>query len=450
MHLNNNVVENLLKFKHGLNRIVTRESKKIEFKESFNWSNKSKYAKTMAAFANSEGGYIIFGVKDTPRDLIGLTSNNFESIDEEKITSYLNDVLSPEIIYEKGVYEINGISIGVIFTSEAKVKPVIAKKNDNDIKESDIYYRYNGRSEKIKYAELAALIQKEKNKEKQIWMRHLEKISKIGAENVAVLNTADGTIEGNNATIYIDEDIIKEIEFIKEGEFKEKSGSRTLKLIGEVKEMSGAIVLTSKTKLKGIRTRELFEAFLYGILHENTEPLEYIRALPYEKSRFMPIYFYITKAQITNEEFTNIIKSANTTGQSLLNGLVERVNGDKKIYKVGQLETSLIDENIIFTNYNDFINFVNNKPTSYRNNYKITLLYNLIRSQSKDYIYNFIDNEYNNILKCIMWLEIEYINDERNFIAKLMMKIFDDKYTYAPDLFRSVVCYLDKELYANN
>ena len=48
-----------------------RESSTIEFKESFNFGNMPKYSKTMAAFANNKGGYILFGIKDSPRELIG-------------------------------------------------------------------------------------------------------------------------------------------------------------------------------------------------------------------------------------------------------------------------------------------------------------------------------------------------------------------------------------------
>lgn len=58
----------------------SRESARVEFKESFNKGNTAKYANTMAAFANNNGGYIIFGVKDAPRFVIGLKSNNFENL----------------------------------------------------------------------------------------------------------------------------------------------------------------------------------------------------------------------------------------------------------------------------------------------------------------------------------------------------------------------------------
>lgn len=55
-------------------RIINREGSTIEFKESYNHAGMAQYFKTMAAFANNSGGYIIFGVGDRPRRLIGLKS----------------------------------------------------------------------------------------------------------------------------------------------------------------------------------------------------------------------------------------------------------------------------------------------------------------------------------------------------------------------------------------
>jgi predicted HTH transcriptional regulator len=128
------------------NKIVARESGWLEFKEQFNWLSKDKYAKSMVAFANNKGGYIVFGIKDKPRELVGLQSNNFESTDEAKITAYLNDVFSPEIVFEKFIVEVRSKNIGVLYTHQAKYKPVVCSKNDNDLKESDIFYTWSQQS----------------------------------------------------------------------------------------------------------------------------------------------------------------------------------------------------------------------------------------------------------------------------------------------------------------
>ena len=218
-------------------RIVARESGWLEFKESFNWLSKDKYAKSMAAFANNRGGYIVFGVKDQPRELAGLQTNNFGTTDEAKITTYLNAVFSPEIIFEKFVVEVRSKNIGILYTNQAKNKPVVCSKNDGDLKESDIYYRYNGKSERIKYSELKFLLDQIKTEADKRWMKHFEKISKIGSTNAAILDISSGEIIGQGGTLVIDKKLVPKLKFIKEGNFQE-GGEPVLKLIGDVKPVS--------------------------------------------------------------------------------------------------------------------------------------------------------------------------------------------------------------------
>jgi len=219
------------------NRIIARESGWLEFKESFNWLSKDKYAKSIAAFANNKGGYLVFGVKNLPRELVGLQSNNFEETDEAKITGYLNSILSPEIEYEKFVVSIKNKSVGILSISQARVKPVICIKNDGELRESDIYYRYNAKSERMKYPELKGLLDRVKEDERKSWMEHLEKISKVGSVNTAILNMINGEISGQGGTLVIDKKLISKLKFIKEGDFQKK-GRPVLKLIGDVKPVS--------------------------------------------------------------------------------------------------------------------------------------------------------------------------------------------------------------------
>ncbi len=60
--------------------IDSRESTTLELKESFSFANLGKYAKAMASFANKEGGYIVFGIKDNPREFLGIDRDQFDSI----------------------------------------------------------------------------------------------------------------------------------------------------------------------------------------------------------------------------------------------------------------------------------------------------------------------------------------------------------------------------------
>src|SRR3954454_21746883 len=102
-------IKDSLQLKPGSSHILrNRESSQIEFKETFNFGSRSKYARTMAAYANTRGGYIIFGVKPSPHELAGVNINKFEQTDSSKLTEYLNTCLSPELQWQIGLIEIYG------------------------------------------------------------------------------------------------------------------------------------------------------------------------------------------------------------------------------------------------------------------------------------------------------------------------------------------------------
>ena len=71
-------------------KLRSRESNTVEFKKSFNMGSAAAYVKTMAAFANNTGGYIIFGIEDSPRSILGLKNNNLENLKQEKLTETIN------------------------------------------------------------------------------------------------------------------------------------------------------------------------------------------------------------------------------------------------------------------------------------------------------------------------------------------------------------------------
>ena len=60
-------------------RIINREGTKIEFKESYNNGSMAQYFRAIASFANNSGGYVLFGVGDKPRRLLGLKEKSLRS-----------------------------------------------------------------------------------------------------------------------------------------------------------------------------------------------------------------------------------------------------------------------------------------------------------------------------------------------------------------------------------
>lgn len=215
-------------------RFTAREGVSVEFKESFNWGSKDKYAKVMAAFSNNRGGYLVFGVGDAPRRLVGLSSGTFDALDEATISGYLNGVFSPAIHFEKFSREVHGKKVGVISVGVHESGPVIAIKTDGDVREAEIYYRYNARNDKIKYPELKGFFERERERERKGWLELFQRVGKVGPDNSAILNLASGVIEGEGGPLLIDAGLLPKLRFVKEGSFAEK-GRPVLKLVGDVR-----------------------------------------------------------------------------------------------------------------------------------------------------------------------------------------------------------------------
>ncbi|MFP4459985.1 MAG: helix-turn-helix domain-containing protein, partial [Candidatus Zixiibacteriota bacterium] len=172
--------------------LKSRESTTIEFKEKFNMGSCTDYGKTLASFANHRGGYIIFGVSDSPRKIKGINYDKFNELKQEKITQHLNKAFSPSLDWDMGLISLNSKHFGYIFVDETARKPVVCKINGNSIKDGDIYYRYRGQTKVIAFPELSKILEESREKERNLWRKHIENIAQIGPQNIALVDLLSG------------------------------------------------------------------------------------------------------------------------------------------------------------------------------------------------------------------------------------------------------------------
>lgn len=277
-----------------------RETHTIEFKAVFDWQSKefkSNIAKSASAFANRDGGLIIFGIENKPHTIVGI--ENFDEVDDACISVYLNEYFSPSIEFTRHSLIIENKKIGILQIFESQNKPVICIRDSSKTYDSDIYYRYSAMSSKIKSGDLIFLMQEGKDRDKNKWINLLSKIATVGVENVALLNSVSGELtSSSNNTFLIDESILGQIKVLDKYSESEE-GSPAVRIIGKIE--SAATVIE---KQRNIFEEDIFLAFLTEKL--NSSGMEYVSAILRMNSDIYPIYLFLNTANI---EVTDRAKS---------------------------------------------------------------------------------------------------------------------------------------------
>jgi len=310
------------------------ESNSVEYKKSFGLKSLDIYARTLAGYANADGGYLVFGIDDTTKEILGLQNDHFDRLDPRILTEYLNSRFAPEIKWGSLLVHRDEFKIGVLYAYPAQNKPIIAISNGGRIREADIYFRYNGRTEHIKYPELRALLDEERRKEQAIWLKHLRRLATIGVDNAAVLSLSDGVASGKSGAFVIDSEILPQLQFIREGEFQEHIGAPTIRIIGDAEIVAVGQVEPARTQLRPvfISRTDIVKSFLEQ--SPTTEPLEYIRAICFEQTPYLPIYYFARLAAITIDDLLNLVENSQGNGKLLLLKRLQEDIGHSRYYQL--------------------------------------------------------------------------------------------------------------------
>lgn len=334
--LDESIIVELLKTKAN-GRLYKRESTSLEFKSDFDWDireSRIKYLKSIASFANRSGGYMIFGVSDSPRLLKGITKS-FMEIDDYQISQFINLYLSPAPDFERDEFEINGKKIGVIFIHPADRKPVVCIKSYGSIiSDSSIYYRYNSLSCIINSGDLIHLLEEAKQKENDKWMKLFTSASSVGVHNAGIFDINSGKIATQKGSSFVlDENLLKRLKVLDKYS-QQEDGAEAVKIIGEI-DKTGTVI----NRPFAIHDDDIIMGFLTD--KSINAPLEYLEAMCYQSSGFMPIYYYINKTDFNVEDILIKLKKVKTRSQAKKK-LIARLENDNKILNQRQ---SLIMEN---------------------------------------------------------------------------------------------------------
>lgn len=127
------------------------ESRRLEFKGRF--PKGEQMARTAVAFANGAGGKIVFGVKDSPREIIGIPEDQLFSM-EERITSSIFNQCTLTIVPEVYIQATPGKTLLVVEIFPGSQKPYHLKKHG---KENGTYIRVGSSNRKASQESIEAL-----------------------------------------------------------------------------------------------------------------------------------------------------------------------------------------------------------------------------------------------------------------------------------------------------
>ena len=127
------------------------ESRRLEFKEAF--PKGDQVARTAVAFANGAGGKIVFGVKDSPRQIVGISDDQLFKT-EERINNCIFDLCAPSIVPEIYIQSVEGKLLLVVELYPGSQKPYGLKKPGRP---NEVYIRAGASNRKASPETIEAL-----------------------------------------------------------------------------------------------------------------------------------------------------------------------------------------------------------------------------------------------------------------------------------------------------
>lgn len=125
----------------GRRTMFSGESKNVEYKVSVP-DRSENYMKTIVAFANTQGGKLLIGIKDKTHQVVGVDSTELFQI-MDSIANAVSDSCEPQIVPDIEPQTIDGKNIIVVTVEAGKNRPYYLKSKG---KENGTYIRVAGTS----------------------------------------------------------------------------------------------------------------------------------------------------------------------------------------------------------------------------------------------------------------------------------------------------------------
>lgn len=314
---------------HGAWCLRHGETDEIECKHEFDPKKLTQIIRAIAALSNNKGGYVLIGVKD---DLTcdGISAA-FEATDVSHIMEKIKYHLSPTPnITTKSKISLEDKEVGFIHVDPHNDKPVIVYRDGDKLAEGDILFRYAGQSSRIKFGDLRSMLDERDKISRMAFLSAAGRLVDISPSSALVIDTDKNVLDADGKKIVIDEKLAQSLKFIKEGEFDQKSGAPTLKLMGEVSVSSSGGIIHEKISTEAIFQEHILLRFLEQ--SDVDDPFQFIVAGMSQPRNWQPIFYFARKAGISNADILAGLKKIKNLPKGKLRFLSDRINGKKRAF----------------------------------------------------------------------------------------------------------------------
>lgn len=332
------------KTKDGAWVLTGGEHEECECKRDFDPKKITSIVRAVAALANNKGGYIFFGVSNSGYQVKGI-SDVFSQIDIVQIIEKVKAHLSPTpSISLKDIIEFDGRCVGFLHVAKYQNPPIIVYRDGDGLNEGEILFRYPGQSSRIKFGDLHAILEERDRRAQLALANAAEKIADIGTGNAMILDTNRNVLEAKGHSILIDQKLAESLKFVKEGEFDERLGAPTLKLVGEVTPVTVKGAKSTIVAQAAIFQEDILEKFLeQAKVHR---PIQYIYATLAQSRLWLPVFYYVRMSGKSNEEVARLVAALKISQKGKKKFLLERLERRRSPFgkAVTQAATRIADE----------------------------------------------------------------------------------------------------------
>lgn len=310
--------------------LLDGETAEQECKETFDPRKLSPLIRAIAALANNRGGFIFIGVNNAGYRAVGLPDSSFKNMDIATLADKVKTYLTPTPTFSMDVINIDRLEVGVVHVEKHSHPPVIVCRDSDGLQDGTILFRYPGQSGRIKFGDLHAMLRERDRSAHALLLSSAERLSKIGTDKALIIDTREGTVSAGETTITIDRELADQLEFIREGEFEEREGAPTLRLIGDVRAVDDSGYIRERIEALALTPDMVVRAFLRK--EKVRFPLEYIRESALVQRQWLPLFYFVHLASQGIDVAIKVLEDTKAAYLRSKQKALERLRGNLRAY----------------------------------------------------------------------------------------------------------------------